>query len=93
MRIFMHEPGRYSFMIQLSDSDVVTMRTFRLFNCETRFILDVPQDEKMWAYIQEKGKGPEYRTFVDLHIHSVRDMEGAGWDHGKFGRGQTHIIQ
>lgn len=93
VRVFMHEPGRYSFLIQLSNSSVVTMRTFLLYNCETKFIMDVPKNEKMWAYIKRESDPRVFRTFIDVHIHSVRDVEGAGWNHGKFGKGQTYVIQ
>jgi len=28
-----------------------------------------------------------------IHLHSVRQIDGAGWNHGKFGRGTTIVVE
>ena len=31
----------------------------------------------------------DYLDYLELHIHSEKNLEGAGWDHGKLGSGTT----
>jgi hypothetical protein len=30
---------------------------------------------------------------LTIHLHSAKEIDGAGWNHGKFGRGQTVVVQ
>jgi hypothetical protein len=93
VRIFMHEPGHYSLMIQLSGSISATMRTVNLSGCEPKFIMDAPKDGEMWVYIEYPRLENDNRGIADFHIHSENDIDGGGWNHGKFGSGQTQVIR
>jgi len=31
-------------------------------------------------------------SYIHIHIRSVKDIKGGGWNHGKFGCGQTHVL-
>lgn len=88
--IFMHEPGHYSFAVQLPNSDKAEILEF-FFDCKIMFIMDVPENERMWAYIRFSKRHIPY--LVDLHIRSINDIVGAGWHHSKGRSGQTHVIR
>jgi hypothetical protein len=30
---------------------------------------------------------------LDIHIHNLDEIQGGGWNHGKFGRGKTQVIE
>ncbi|MFH1430352.1 MAG: hypothetical protein ABIG71_02390 [Candidatus Uhrbacteria bacterium] len=92
-RVLMHEPNRYSLFTRSSDdSDRLTHHN--IFT-EPTIVTDAPGGEPMWATWTQYSDGCDgtiYRNFV-IHIHSARDINGAGWDRGKNGRGQTTVIE
>ncbi len=69
---------------------------------------DVPSDERMWVEYSCGSNGyptqckqiptgfsywSAYPAKIVIHIHGLADINGAGWDHGKFGRGQTTVVE
>lgn len=99
-RIFMHEPGDYSFLVQESVRAGKPSRyrmVHRKFYEEPRFIADVPEDKMMWVRYQERDNRSRYSghfyRILEFHIRSVKDIGGAGWDHGKFGSGRTNVVE
>ena len=70
-----------------------------------KVIADVPPEKKMWALIRNinhiKTALLSSRViwqypityYVEIHIHSEKDVEGAGWNHGKAGGGITQVVQ
>ena len=94
VRVMMHEPERYSVLVQEKDKSLKTL-TYR--GCQ--LIADVPKDEPMWLEV-EMNKAKEEITdegyhykWAKIHIHSADQLNGAGWDHGKGGRGQTEVVE
>lgn len=93
IRVFMHEPNKFSFMIQTQESSEIRMITLE---GKAEFIADALETEKMWVIA--RGRQVHYGGYVsvnrlEIHIHSPKDINGAGWDHGKFGSGQTQVIE
>lgn len=94
VKVMMHEPERYSVLVQDTDKSLKTL-TYR--GC--KLIADVPKNESMWLEI-EMNKAKEEVTdegyhykWAKIHIHSADQLNGAGWDHGKHGRGQTEVVE
>ena len=59
-----------------------------------KIITDVSADKKMWVLTRGyyAGRDPVYE-YVEIHIHAAKDVNGGGWNHGKFGSGQTNVIE
>ena len=97
VRIFMHEPSRYSIMIQDPNSSELKTMQFNLYNfCRAKIVADVPKNEKMWIFLKSKKHNVNkdtYYTSFELHVRSAEDINGAGWNHGKFGSGTTTVIE
>jgi hypothetical protein len=51
----------------------------------SRTCRSIPQPFAYW-YISQASR-------LTIHLHSVRQVDGAGWDHGKNGRGTTTVIE
>ena len=107
-RILMHEPKRYTFLVKQPNSDTLASlssgdlwgggRMPRQFI----FIADVPGDKEMWLNLkyvvaskQEEGERKAIKKYdtMEIHVHTAKDVNGAGWDHGKYGQGQTTTIE
>ena len=97
VQVFMHEPNRYTIVVQDQSSHSVQMETFAV---ETRdgvkILTDVPSSERMWAFVRREyrfGMFGFVTVLLELHIHAPQNLEGGGWDHGKHGRGRTNVLQ
>ena len=86
VRVFMHEPGDYSVLVN-NNGELVS----KTFACKIRLIRDVPYDEPMYYEGERNRDG--YFLRVEIHVHSEKDINGAGWNHGKFGSGQTVEVE
>ena len=56
---------------------------------------DVPLEKQMFAEAVKSNSimdCPRGYGSLDIHIHNIQEINGAGWDHGKFGTGRTNII-
>ncbi|MFA6408461.1 MAG: hypothetical protein WCW36_03275 [Candidatus Paceibacterota bacterium] len=101
VRILMHEPGRYTLLVQEVGSPLIHERkVFGAEGCwisEVAYIPDVPTDQSMWLAINyDQTEAPpscQYDTRLVFHIHDIQDINGAGWNHGKFGSGQTVVVE
>jgi hypothetical protein len=89
-RVFYHTGQEYNVMYETVMEELVTVA----WNQPTRIFADVPADQPMWA--EKYDRGPNFDGSYDkwcvIHIHSAKDMNGAGWDRGKFGKGTTNVI-
>lgn len=88
--VFYHEEGRYTLFVGKSDNRLVPF-TFGDGNgrANVQIFADVPDGYEMWAHVRTtRGNGYDAHD-LEIHIHSIRDIAGAGWNHGKFGRGTT----
>lgn len=80
-RIFMHEPGVFSILIKIDDSNFCLKRL--PYSENYKFI----QDGTMRVIIDEQ---PFDRSAVlKIYLKNINLIEGAGWNHGKFGNGTT----
>ncbi len=99
VRVFWHEQRHYSFYIQKEGSQEINIKEIDVvynYDKSVKIFSDVPAGNKMWAKIKEsRGRtGFNYYTvYLEIHLHSVKDVEGGGWNHGKFGSGQTQVVQ
>lgn len=86
-RVFMHEIGKYSVLIR-EDGSLVSMPLYGNYangrGITVKLIDDVPTNGQMYV---KKMAG----TF-EVHIHNINDINGADWDHGKFGKGTTTVV-
>ncbi|MEK7631157.1 MAG: hypothetical protein AAB417_03980 [Patescibacteria group bacterium] len=90
-RVFMHEPGKYSFAVLNEDGalDTVDLRS----SLRTRVFTDVVRGEPMYARIMYPKKDTTRVWYAEIHVHDAQSINPAGWDHGKLGRGQTVAIE
>ena len=94
--VLMHEPGSYTLEVQNPGSPVVVNTWVRTYYGEyAQIVTDAPNNEPMWAVliIEHYSAGRVFTRGLELHVHTVQDVNGAGWNHGKFGSGQTTRIQ
>lgn len=94
-RVFMHTPGGYSVVV--NDGGEIKVKTFEWAapihgGGKLSVLADVPEGEPMYYTGLQYGEGGGYLEVV-IHIHSAKDINGAGWDRGKFGRGQTNVVE
>lgn len=95
-RILMHERDRYTLIIKKPESLQLLMREFEMGHGVVKIIADVPDGQMMWAAqkrYQQFGCGSGCCGDLEIHVHSSQDINGGGWNHGKFGRGQTVVIE
>jgi len=94
VRVFMHEPGAYNFLVS-RNGILVPTENYRHSPQRVIIMPDVSREQFMWArvyYKEEEGYGfPQ--AYLEIHVHSEKDIEGGGWNHGKFGRGQTVVVE
>lgn len=93
--LWYHEKGRYSFGVNMPDGQYLTVE--HGYCGELNVFKDVPDDEPMYyvnKYWIHSMTGCDYKRSVnEIHIHKSYKMHGAGWDHGKFGRGMTNHVE
>jgi len=95
-RVLMHEPGEYTFFYT-NPQDPKELLSFRVESIrKLKIFQDVSSEEKSWLTIVSRG-GCEYSCYgvesLEIHLHFAEEINGAGWNHGKFGRGQTTVIE
>lgn len=94
IRVLMHEPSRISILVQDEVTKQVTIEELDKYGRNYEIIADVEDGQPMWAELPKilnPYKGKEYTA--KIHIRSGEDINGAGWNHGKFGSGTTTIIK
>ncbi len=95
-RVLMHEPSRYTLLTALPDGRIEqhTYGGYGLCYKPPDLYHDVPPDKPIWAELREANDGCTPCTYVaSIHLHSVEEINGAGWNHGKFGNGQTTVVE
>ena len=86
--VFMHEPHIYSVLVR--NGQVLT--SVRFSYDEAKLVADLKDDQEMWM----EGIPCANRYFwenVTIHVHSARDINGAGWDRGKHIDGMTTPVE
>jgi len=76
------------------NSKELVMESYRCSNYSkcVRLFSDVNRDNKMWALVRGR-RGHWNLSYLEIHLHSVKNIEGTGWDHGKGGKGTTQVIE
>lgn len=93
VRIFMHSPRQFSVLVE-SGSNELTLRTLPYLWGEVKIFTDVPRGQKNWVILNGYHSTMNGNHLsLELHIHSPKDVEGGGWDHGKSGKGMTQVIE
>jgi len=99
VRVFWHEGTLYSFHVREPNSVEIKLVFTHYTMCVnqrtyTNILADVPLGNPMWVYyIINHNWDRSCLKVLEIHIHSEKDIEGGGWNHGKFGRGQTSVIR
>lgn len=92
-RLFFHERDFYSVLIVKEDKTVEHKFFYTNQYNKITLICDVEKGDRMWFEEFKNGNWVERTLDVIIHIHSVDDLNGAGWNHGKFGNGMTVPIE
>ena len=97
-RIFMHEPGSFTLFVASPPGSKVLSELYissRYSGTTPLYVVDVPADQLMWLTYTENRSwwdGDQISNIV-IHLHGVDEVSGGGWNHGKFGHGQTEVVQ
>lgn len=102
VRVLMHDPNDYTLMVQDPGSTHVRQRRFYAateYNksfCRGAGLMeiytDVLPEEDVWA-VYKHIEGSTQGCLTELHLHSPQEIQGGGWNHGKFGSGQTNVLE
>lgn len=87
--VFYHEQSRYTLFVEEGGKYLVPITFDRV---RAKIVADVAEDHEMWAHVRTKRGDGYTDSDLVIHVHSIRDINGAGWSHGKFGRGTTTKI-
>ena len=90
--VFYHEEGRYTFMVREGDRLVPFTYNNAGHTGHVEIFTDVPDGHAMWVRVYTTDGNGYRESDLSMHIHSIHDLNGAGWNHGKFGRGTTTRI-
>lgn len=95
MRILMHEPGRYTILAEMPNREVKQHSFGHTCGPMVPVITyGLPAEQPVWVEYQVEQRGPHIcNRLIAIHLHSVTEINGAGWDHGKQGKGQTTVVQ
>ena len=92
-KVFMNERGRYTFITQQNGESLVWEKS-TYYPQRIHVYTDVPKEERMYVeYSYECSGGEPTLKRLDIHIHELDEIQGGSWNHGKFGRGQTQVIE
>jgi len=89
--VYFHERGNYSVALRIGDE--IQIKPARAGRAPVRIVLDA--EDHMW-YECDATWDNFYGTSTGecvIHIRDVGDISTAGWNHGKFGSGNTTRIQ
>lgn len=108
-RVFMHEPGHFTFLVENTDSKKIGQLRVQTYRDDTIIREDLEDGQSIRVeyscgkyqkeFYQCKSIPPNFSNWtvharkLTIHLHSVKEIDGAGWNHGKFGRGQTIVVQ
>jgi hypothetical protein len=92
LRILMHEQGRYTIFEEMPNG-LVRQHSFEICRDHKDPVIThgLPVKQPTWVEYQREQGG--CNRLIAIHLHSVSEINGAGWNHGKFGRGQTTVIE
>jgi len=97
-RIFMHEPGRYSIFVRTPRTNQCHFEKIAGYgggDVQVFLYTDVKHGNPMWITIKGENfpNGQKYYHTLEFHVRDMESIQGGGWDHGKFGKGTTSVVQ
>ena len=81
--ISQHEVTYYSVIVADQKGG---FESISLERCKATFLIDIPPEKDMWVeetYVLSSAHGLQNSHCV-FHIHSLKEINGGGWNHGKF---------
>lgn len=98
--VWKHEAGVYS-VSTMSGNRIIDNSFHKVpgsgeacFLEKPEIVADVPEGGNMWYEAIYYGGGRlGINARVTIHVRSIDDVGGAGWNHGKFGSGMTERVQ
>lgn len=92
-RVFMHSWDTVSFFRQKPDGSI-DHKFLRSYSCGgIKYFVDIPKDEKMWAKETTIEGSMNNSISVEVHLHSVDEVYGGEWNHGKQGSGTVSVVE
>ena len=91
-RLFMHSTTHFSVLVEKDGS--LSLRDFHSYKIS--FKRDVQAGESPWveiAYLPNQINRSAWAESIVFHLHAAKEINGAGWDQGKFGSGFTHSLE
>ena len=92
-KVFMHNPGEYSFLYEegnelkpfsISDNGILIYK----------IVTDAEIGSPMWAEVKQIIPTTGRDTYhLTIHIHKPSEINGGGWDNGKFGKGRQVEVE
>ena len=93
-RILMHERGKYTFFIRNDETQEFKILTVQLPNKKEKVFTDVPKNESCWIRVGAPwDNNNRFSLSLEIHVHNAKEIDGAGWYHGKFGQGKTTVVE
>lgn len=97
MRVMMHSTEHYTVFVELPDGKVA-QHSFResCLSANPEITHGLSPEQPMSIEYQVVKRAMHSETcdkLIAIHLHSVTEINGGGWDHGKQGKGQTNVIQ
>ena len=94
--VWFHEENKYSISYVNNANEIINESPWKCVN--PKIIIDVPKGEKMYyeykySFNSFWGCMDSANSYVKIHVHSINDIIGADWNHGKFGTGKTNRIR
>jgi len=87
-RVMMHDQTYYTVFVEDTDTKEVAQYSFR--GNVPKIFRDVEDADSMWIEYRTRTKnGNPFVQLVSIHIRQPADINGADWDHGKQGHGET----
>jgi hypothetical protein len=92
-RVFMHDWNTVSFFRQNSDGSIEHKFLYSHLRGDIKYFSDVPEKQKMWAKEIIVDGNMTTDRYVEIHLHSVNEVAGGEWDHGKHGSGTVSVVE
>lgn len=89
IRVYMNEPKRYTYFTRnKSEPQILRMKYL------PEIFYDAPKESDLWIdYRCTKTKSGNLTScHYAIHLHSIKELQGGAWDHGKRGKGHTHPL-
>ena len=95
--LFYHEHNKYSVLVK-KDGKVYSVRFPPNHYVPVTIFVDVKEGESNWYELRYRhtksiGYYDQENNYLHIHIKDTDSINGAAWNHGKFGTGLTSKVQ